>query len=95
MDKKFNPTLLKKGDLGIPKNYRGIILTLQVEKVYNAMLPNRNYPEILKVIGKNQNGFLRKRATASQILIIGRIIEGVRAKKKTKKKNKNRKYYCL
>ena len=70
----------KKGDLGLAKNYRGIILTSIAAKIYNAPLQNRIEPKIDNIIRKNQNGFRRNRSTTSQILTIRRILEGVRAK---------------
>ena len=70
----------KKGDLGLAKNYRGIKLTSIVAKIYNAVVRNRIEPKIDNILRKNQNGFRRNRSTASQILTIRRILEGVRAK---------------
>ena len=71
---------LKKGDLGLAKNYRGITLTSIAAKIYNALLRNRIEPKIDIILRKNQNGFRRNRSTTSQILTIRRILEGVRAK---------------
>ena len=71
---------LKKGDLGLAKNYRGITLTSIAAKIYNALLRNRIVPKIDNILRKNQNGFRRNRSTTSQILTIHRILEGVRAK---------------
>ena len=71
---------LKKGDLGIAKNYQGKTLTSIAAKIYNALLCNRIEPKIEKIFRKNQNGFRRNRSTISQILTIRRIKEGVRAK---------------
>ena len=70
----------KKGDLGLAKNYRGKTLTSIAAKIYNALLRNRIEPKIDNILRKNQNGFWRNRSTTSQILTIGRILEGVRAK---------------
>ena len=70
----------KKSDLGLAKNYRGIILTSIAAKIYNALLRNRIEPKIDNILRKNQNGFWRNRSTTSQILTIRRILEGVRAK---------------
>ena len=69
----------KKGDLGLAKNYRGIILTSIAAKIYYALLRNRIEPKI-NIFRKNQNSFRRNRSTTSQILTIRRILEGVRAK---------------
>ena len=71
---------MKKGDLGLAKNYRGITLTSIAAKIYNALLRNRIEPKIDNILRKNQNGFRRNRSTTSQILTIRRILEGVRAK---------------
>ena len=71
----------KKGDLGLAKNYRGITLRPIAAKIYNALLRNRIEPKIDNILRKNQNGFRRNRSTTSQVLIIRRILEGVRAKK--------------
>ena len=70
----------KKSDLGLAKNYRGIILTSIAAKIYNALLRNRIEHKIDNILRKNQNGFRRNRSTTSQILTIRRILEGVRAK---------------
>ena len=70
---------LKKGDIGLAKNYRGIILTSIAAKIYNALLRNRIEPKIAKIFWKKQNGFRRNRSTTSQILNIRRIL-GVHAK---------------
>ena len=69
-----------KGDLGLAKNYRDITLTSIAAKIYNALLRNRIEPKIDNILRKNQNGFRRNRSTTSEILIIRRILEGVRAK---------------
>ena len=70
---------LKKGDLGLAKNYRGVTLTSIAAEIYNALLRNRIEPKIDNILKKNQNGFLRNRFSTSQILIIGQILEGARA----------------
>ena len=64
---------LKKGDLSITKNYRGITLTAIVAKIINLMLLNRIRPEIDPILRKNQNGFRTNRSTKGQILTIRRI----------------------
>ena len=70
-------SFLKKGDLGLAKNYRGITLT---SKIYNALLRNRIKSKIDNILGKNQNGFRRNRSMTSKILTLRRILEGVQAK---------------
>ena len=72
---------LKKGNLGLAKNYRGITLTSIAAKIYNALLCNHKESKIEKILRKKQNGFWRNRSTMSQILTIRRILEGVHAKK--------------
>ena len=47
----------KKGDLGLPSNYRGISLISTVAKIFNNMILLRIRPEIEKIQRKNQNGF--------------------------------------
>ena len=49
-------------------------------KIYNPLLRNRVEPKIDNILRKNQNGFRRNRSTASQILTIRRILDGLRAK---------------
>ena len=68
------------GDLGLAKNYLGIILKSIAAKIYNALLHNSIEPKIENILKKNQNGFWRNRSTTSQILTIRRIFEGVRTK---------------
>ena len=70
----------KKGDLGLAKNYRGITLTSIAAKIYNTLLRNRIEPKIDNILRKNQNCFRANRSTASQILTIHGILEGVQAK---------------
>ena len=70
---------LKRGDLGLAKNYRIITLTSIAAKIYNAQLRNLIEPKIDNILRKNQNG-LRNRSKTSQILAIRRILEGVQAK---------------
>ena len=43
----------KKDDLGLAKNYRGIILTSIAAKIYNALLRNCIEPEIDNILRKN------------------------------------------
>ena len=78
--KGFILSFPKKGDIGLAKTYRGITLTSIAAKIYNALLRNRIEPKIDNILRKNQNGFRRNRFTASQILTIRRILEGVRTK---------------
>ena len=70
---------LKKSDLRIAKNYRGITLTSIVTKIYNAVLLNHIKPTTEKILWKIQNGFQKNRSTTSQILTIPLIL-GVHAK---------------
>ena len=71
---------LKKGNLGLAKNYHRITLTSLTVKVHNALLSNRIEPKLENILRKNQNGFRWNRTTMSQILIIHQILEGVCAK---------------
>ena len=70
----------KKGNLGLAKNYLGIILTPIVANIYNALLGNCIEPKIENILRKKQNGFRRNGSMTSQILTIRRILEGVHAK---------------
>ena len=74
--KGCNLPFLKKSDLGITENYKGVILTA---KVYNALFLHHMQPEIKK-IRKNQNNFWKNPSTTSQIMTINFIIEEVQAK---------------
>ena len=67
----------KKADLGLTKNYRGIVLTSIAAKIYNVRLRKPIEPKIETILRKNQNGFRRNRSWTSQILTIRRILEGV------------------
>ena len=64
----------KKGDLGLPSNYRGISLTSTAAKIFNKMILLRIRPEIEKVLRKNQNGFRPGRSTITQVLSLRRLI---------------------
>ena len=66
----------KKGDFGLANNY----FTSISAKIYNALLHNHIELKIENILRKNQNGFRKNRSTTSQIFIIRRILEGVRAK---------------
>ena len=72
--------LLKKGDLGLTKNYRGITLRSIAAKIYNTLLRNRIEPKMDNILRKNQNDFRKNRCLTSKILTLRRILEGVRAK---------------
>ena len=71
---------LKKGDLVLAKNYRGITLTSIAAKIYNALQSNSIEPRIDNILRMNQNGFKRNTSPTSHILTIRRILVGVRAK---------------
>ena len=73
-------SFLKKGDLGLTKNSRGITLTSIAAKIYNDLLLNLIELEIKKVLRKNKNGFQVNRFTTSYILTIRRILKGIWAK---------------
>ena len=61
------------------KNYRGITLTFIAAKIYNAQPHNRVESKIEKIFRNDQKCFRCKQFT-SQILILHRILKGVRAK---------------
>ena len=71
----------KKGDLSEPMNYRGISLSTLVAKALNRMILNRLKPEIETILRRNQNGFRHGKLTAQQILVLRRLIEGVKSRK--------------
>ena len=48
--------LLKKGNIDIIKNYKGVTLTVIAAKVYNTMILNHIHPEVKKIIRKKWNG---------------------------------------
>ena len=68
------------GDFGITKNYRRTTLTSIAAKVHYALPHNHIEPEIENILRKTQHDFRGNRSTASQILYVRRIIEGIRAK---------------
>ena len=59
---------LKKVDLGIPSNYRGITLIAIAVKIYNKLLLNCIQSEVKKILCKSQNRFQKNRSTVGQIL---------------------------
>ena len=75
----FTP-IMKKENLCYPQNYRGISLTPIAAKVYNKMLLGRLCPHLDAILTKNQNGFLEGRSTISQILMLHRIVERIKAR---------------
>ena len=80
----------KKGDLRITKNDRSIIFTSITAKIFNSLHLNSIEPKIAKILRKNQNDFQRKKTMTSQILIIRRLLGGVR-----EKASKKLYYFCL
>ena len=64
----------KKGDLGVPKNYRGITLTPIATKICNALLLNRMQ------LSKLSTEYSESISTVVQILTVRRIVECIRAK---------------
>ena len=50
----------KKGNLGITKNYRDIILTAIAPKVYNALLFNYIHPKVEKILRKKSEQLSKK-----------------------------------
>ena len=70
----------KKGDLGLPTNYRGITLMPIAAKIYNQLLLNRIRPQLESILRRNQNGFRQHRSTTGQILTIRRLIEEINKK---------------
>ena len=54
---------LKKGGLGITKNYKEITLTVITAKVYKDLLLSCIQLDIKKILWKNHNGFQRNYST--------------------------------
>ena len=48
--KEFIFPFPRKGDFGIPKNYRGITFSVIATKIYNALLLNPIKPKNKKII---------------------------------------------
>ena len=71
--------LPKSGDLSVCANYRGIALSVVAAKITNKMILNRIQPEIDKYLRPNQNGFRPGRTTTAHILVLRRLIEGIRS----------------
>ena len=67
----------KSDDLSVTDNYRGISVTCMMAKLINRLILNC-IREVRDLKLGNQNKFRTKRTTASQILAIRRIIEGVK-----------------
>ena len=78
----------KKGDLGLPSNYRGISLMSTAAKVYNKMLLLRIRPELEKILRKNQNGFRPGRSTIPKFSLCADSSKALR-------KNSSLPPYCL
>ena len=70
--------ILKKGDLSLPSNHCGISLSSIVTKVINRMILNRIQPKVDPHLRSTQNGFRPGRSTTAQILVLRRLIEGVK-----------------
>ena len=64
MDEKLYSPLLQ--NLKINKNYRDIALTDITVKFYNDPLTNHIWPEVEKILWKNQNSLWRNQSTTSQ-----------------------------
>ena len=72
---------LKKRDLGLAENYRGInpYIHSGQDIQCSTTQPHRTH-RTEKILRKKQNGFRRNKSMMSQILTIRWILEGVRAK---------------
>ena len=75
--------LLKKGNLRLATNCRGISLTPTAAKIYNKLLLHRIRPAPENILRDNQKGFRKKRSTTAQIFTLRRITEGVKQKQLT------------
>ena len=54
----------KKDNFGITKNYRNITLIAIAATVYKSLFLNCIPAEVMKIIRKNQNDFLRNQSTS-------------------------------
>ena len=71
-------TILKKGGLSQPSNYRGITLTSISSKVYNLLLLNRISKHLEPILRENPNGYRKGPSNLPQILALRRIIEEIK-----------------
>ena len=77
--RQFNDILLRHSNAVYNQN--PMYNTSIAAKIYNALLRNRiGNLKIDNIHRKNQKGFRRNRSKTSQIMTIGRILEGVQAK---------------
>ena len=53
--KGYPPNFPKRGDLKITGNYRGITLTVIAAMVYNGLLLNQIWPEVVKILGEKES----------------------------------------
>ena len=60
----------KKGDLGITKNYKSIILTVIDANIYIALLLNRIRPEVDKIEEKWKCFFRSNRSSSSKEYVL-------------------------
>lgn len=74
--------IFKKGDDTDIKNYRPICIQSALPKIFEALVLDLIYPSILKVIDKNQHGFVSGRSTATNLLLYHNYITESFAKKK-------------
>ena len=73
----------KAGDLRNRDNYRAISLCSVVAKVYNKMKLYRMKPPLDSLLRLNQNGVREGRSTTAQVLVLRRLIEGVKQRNLT------------
>ena len=73
--------LPKTGDLSETGNYVGISLSSIVAKIVSKMILNRVQIKMEDNLRPNQNGLRPGRSTASHILAVRRLIEGVHNRK--------------
>ena len=70
----------KSGNLNKVDNYRGIAISVIALKITNKMILNRIQPIIDPLLRHNQNGFRPRRSTTTHILVLRRLIEGIKEK---------------
>ena len=68
--------LYKKGDRGLPENYRTIALTNSIAKLFTAIIANRIsvWAENYGLLRESQNGFRRGRGCTDGLYILSSVI---------------------
>jgi hypothetical protein len=67
--------ILKKGDLTVCKNWRGIVLLSTVSKIFTRIILNRIQSPVVAKLRREQDGFRENRSCIEQINTLRIIIE--------------------